>query len=88
MTVASLVDTNILVYRVDTRFPRKQRIATELLRTGIAQGSLRVPHQAIVEFVAANTRARMVRGRSARHERSPDTGNMTSRCDRHALETR
>ena len=39
MTVASLVDTNILVYRFDARFPRKQQIATELLRTGIAQGS-------------------------------------------------
>lgn len=62
MTVASLVDTNILVYRFDARFPRKRQIATELLRTGIAQGSLRVP--------------------------PPDTGNMTSRCDRHALETR
>ena len=44
MTVASLVDTNILVYRFDARFPRKQQIATELLRMGIAQGSLRVPH--------------------------------------------
>ncbi len=48
MTVASLVDTNVLVYRFDARFPRKRQIATELLRTGIAQGSLRVPHQAIV----------------------------------------
>lgn len=56
MTVASLVDTNILVYRFDARFPRKRQIATELLRTGIAQGSLRVPHQAIVEFVAAVAR--------------------------------
>jgi predicted nucleic acid-binding protein len=53
--VASLVDTNVLVYRFDARFPRWQ-IATELLRTGIAQGSLRVPHQAIVEFVAAVAR--------------------------------
>ena len=35
-----------------------------------------------------NIRARMVRRRSARHRRSPDTGNMTSRCDRYALETR
>jgi predicted nucleic acid-binding protein len=58
MTVASLVDTNILVYRFDARFPRKQQIATELLRAGIDQGSLRVPHQAIVEFVAAVARPR------------------------------
>ncbi|MGQ0592077.1 MAG: GH36-type glycosyl hydrolase domain-containing protein [Gammaproteobacteria bacterium] len=35
-----------------------------------------------------NLRARMARGRSARQERWPATGNMTSRCDRHALETR
>jgi predicted nucleic acid-binding protein len=54
--VAALVDTNVLVYRFDARFPEKQRIATELLRNGIADGSLRLPHQAIVEFVAAVTR--------------------------------
>ncbi len=47
MSVASLVDTNILVYRFDAGFPRKRQIATKLLRTGIAQGSLRVPHQAM-----------------------------------------
>jgi predicted nucleic acid-binding protein len=54
--VAALVDTNVLVYRFDPRFPEKQRRATELLRSGIAEDSLRVPHQAIVEFVAAATR--------------------------------
>jgi predicted nucleic acid-binding protein len=54
--VASLVDTNVLVYRFDWRFPDKQRAATELLRQGIAEGSIFVPHQAIVEFVAAATR--------------------------------
>lgn len=55
--MAALVDTNILVYRFDPRFPEKQRIATELLRNGIAEGSVRVPHQAVVEFVAAVTRS-------------------------------
>ncbi len=50
--MAALIDTNILVYRYDPRFPEKQRIATELLRRGIADDSIRVPHQAIVEFVA------------------------------------
>jgi len=50
--VAALVDTNILVYRFDPRFPEKQRAATALLRKGIANDSIRVPHQAIVEFVA------------------------------------
>jgi predicted nucleic acid-binding protein len=54
--VAWLVDTNILVYRFDYRFPHKQRLATELLRSGIVEGSVRVPHQAILEFVAAVSR--------------------------------
>jgi predicted nucleic acid-binding protein len=54
--VVSLVDTNVLVYRFDSRFPSKRRIATELLRRGVAEDSLRVPHQAIVEFVAAASR--------------------------------
>jgi len=54
--VAALVDTNVLVYRFDARFAKKQRIATDLLRRGIAEDSVRVPHQAILEFVAATTR--------------------------------
>jgi predicted nucleic acid-binding protein len=54
--VAALVDTNVLVYRHDPRFPVKQRIATSLLREGLGDGSLRIPHQALVEFVAATTR--------------------------------
>jgi predicted nucleic acid-binding protein len=54
--VAALVDTNVLVYRFDDRFAEKQRIATEILRRGILDDSVRVPHQAIIEFVAAVTR--------------------------------
>jgi predicted nucleic acid-binding protein len=54
--VAALVDTNVLVYRFDARFPDKQQIATVLLREGLASDSIRVPHQAILEFVAATTR--------------------------------
>jgi predicted nucleic acid-binding protein len=54
--VAALVDTNVLVYRFDPRFPDKQRIATDLLRRGIADDSIRLAHQAVVEFVAAVTR--------------------------------
>jgi predicted nucleic acid-binding protein len=54
--VAALVDTNVLVYRFDPRFPEKQQIATDLLRQGIGEDSIRVPHQAIIEFVAAVTR--------------------------------
>ncbi len=54
--MAALVDTNVLVYRFDPRHPEKQRRATELLRRGIAEDSIRLPHQAVVEFVAATTR--------------------------------
>jgi predicted nucleic acid-binding protein len=56
--VTSLVDTNILVYRYDPRSPAKQSIARDLLHEGLVAGKLIVPHQAIVEFVAATTRAR------------------------------
>lgn len=55
--MAALVDTNVLVYRFDPRFPDKQRKAVDLLRRGIAADSIRVPHQAIVEFVSVVTRA-------------------------------
>ena len=54
--MASLVDTNVLVYRFDPRFPNKQRTAIELLRRGILEDTIRIPHQAIVEFIAAVTR--------------------------------
>jgi predicted nucleic acid-binding protein len=54
--VAALVDTNLLVYRFDSRFPQKQKVATDILRRGIENDSIRVPHQAILEFVAAVTR--------------------------------
>jgi predicted nucleic acid-binding protein len=59
--VAALIDTKILVYRFDNRFPIKQKVATEVLRRGIVEDSVRLPHQAIVEFVAAVTRP--IRGR-------------------------
>lgn len=54
--MAALVDTNVLVYCFDPRFPEKQRRATDLLRRGIEEDDVRLPHQAIVEFVAAATR--------------------------------
>lgn len=55
-TVAALIDTNVLVYRYDPRFPEKQAVAERVLREGIRNDTIRVPHQAIVEFVAATTR--------------------------------
>lgn len=54
--MAALIDTNILVYRFDSRFADKQKVATDLLRRGILDDSVRLPHQAIVEFIAAVTR--------------------------------
>jgi predicted nucleic acid-binding protein len=56
--VASLVDTNILVYRCDASDPAKQAAARELLRAGTAKNELRIPHQALVEFVNAVTKGR------------------------------
>ena len=54
--MASLVDTNILVYRCDPRFPEKRETARTLLRQGLLQEVLRIPHQALVEFVSVVTR--------------------------------
>jgi predicted nucleic acid-binding protein len=51
--VAALVDTNVLVYRFDPRQPEKQRCATSVLRDGVANESLLLSHQCLVEFVAA-----------------------------------
>ena len=53
-----VIDTNILICRYDERFPDKQSIASDVLREGIVSGSVRIPHQAIVEFVAATTRGK------------------------------
>ena len=55
--MAALVDTNVLVYVHDPRVPAKQRRAAELLLQGLEADTVRLPHQAIVEFVAAVTRA-------------------------------
>jgi predicted nucleic acid-binding protein len=54
--VPALVDTNVLVYRFDPRCEEKQERARLLLDTAIRPGVLSVPHQALVEFVAATTR--------------------------------
>ena len=52
----TLIDTNVLVYRYDDRFPEKQKIASDILRDGIRTGNALIPHQSIIEFVAAATR--------------------------------
>src|SRR5208337_3523694 len=71
--VAFLVDTNVLVYRFDPRFPEKQLIARDVLHRGLRDDSARIPHQAVVEFVSAVTRTRagsdpLLTLHEARHE--------------------
>ena len=56
--VASLVDTNILIYRWDPRDPRKQALAEKLLRRYVCTELLYIPHQAVVEFMAVAPRIR------------------------------
>ena len=56
--MANLIDTNVLVYRFDPRDPVKQGIARELLRAGAEEGTLLLPQQAVIEFVAAVIRPR------------------------------
>lgn len=53
-----LVDTNILYYRCDPRDIAKRKAATEVLRRGEISGDLRLPHQALVEFVNSVSRLR------------------------------
>lgn len=61
--MASLVDTNILVYCWDWRFPEKRAAAREILHRGLAEGQVCLPHQAVIEFMAAVTRV-LADGRS------------------------
>jgi predicted nucleic acid-binding protein len=56
--VASLVDTNILVYCYDFAAPHKREAARDLLLKGSAKRDLLIPHQAMVEFVNVTTRKR------------------------------
>ncbi len=54
----TLIDTNVVVYRYDPRFPEKQQTAIDLLRQASDLRTACLPHQAIIEFVAATTRPR------------------------------
>lgn len=54
-----LIDTNLLVYRFDPIEPEKQSVVTQLLMERLRSGTPTfVPHQAIIEFVAAVSRPR------------------------------
>ena len=59
IALIALIDTNVLVYRFDPRFPEKRAIATRLLREGLKADSVRIPHQAVLEFMAVVTRVRI-----------------------------
>lgn len=56
--MATLVDTNILVYLCDPRDPAKREGARIVLRDGQNSGELRIPHQSLVEFMHVVTRSR------------------------------
>lgn len=58
---AAVVDTNVLVYAFDPRDAKKQKQATEILSRALDSRDHFLPHQAIVEFVAATTRAKPAR---------------------------
>jgi predicted nucleic acid-binding protein len=71
--VAFLVDTNVLVYRFDARYPEKQQIARDVLNRGLKDDSARIPHQALIEFMSAVTCTRadsdpLLSADEARHE--------------------
>ncbi|HVR20041.1 MAG TPA: PIN domain-containing protein [Polyangiaceae bacterium] len=55
--MAVLVDTNVLVYSFDARFPKKQERAIEILGAGLASDVVRIPHQAVIEFMSVVTRS-------------------------------
>jgi predicted nucleic acid-binding protein len=54
--MAALIDTNVLVYLHDHRFPSKQRTAHNLIGRLLRSDELRVAHQSLLEFYVATTR--------------------------------
>jgi len=59
--VATLVDTNILVYCYDPREPSKREAAREVVRLGSAANQIILAHQVLVEFVSVVTASRATR---------------------------
>jgi predicted nucleic acid-binding protein len=54
--MAALIDTNVLVYLHDRRFPDKQELARNLILQLLESDELRVAHQSLLEFYSATTR--------------------------------
>jgi len=51
MSAPDFLDTNVLVYAYDTNHPEKQKVARELLKSGIA-GKVVISTQVLAEFAA------------------------------------
>jgi hypothetical protein len=68
MRSAAIADGNARTYIlvasliVDSRFPQKQAIATSVLRIGLKNDSVRISHQALMEFMAVIGKVRLGRG--------------------------
>lgn len=56
--MASLVDTNILVYCFDPRDQAKRTTARNLFRREAPEHDLHIPHQALIEFMSVVTSKR------------------------------
>lgn len=56
MTDPSFVDTNVLVYAIDGRDPRKRAIARDLIARLLTQRSMVLSTQVLLEFFHAATR--------------------------------
>jgi predicted nucleic acid-binding protein len=62
--MAALIDTNVLVYLHDHRYPRKQAMARALIERLLRADELRVADQSLLEFYVATTRVRSAPYRS------------------------
>jgi hypothetical protein len=60
--VASLADTNILVYCFDHRYPAKLAVAREWMERGMVDGSVKTAHESILEFVVNSSQGSFGRG--------------------------
>lgn len=57
-SMRQLIDTNILIYRIDPRDPIKQAIASDVIREAGCNNQGVLTHQVVVEFMAAAIRPR------------------------------
>ena len=60
MAADAFIDTNVFVYQIDSRDPRKQAIAERLVRDALASGSGCVSFQVVQEWLNTVTRKALV----------------------------